>query len=330
MRHLRTFTMFSALSAAMLLGACSESALDPPMEADAGADTGPSADTGPAPLAVSCMTDTDCDDGVKCTTEICRQDNHECLRVADRGMCEKGQVCLPGTHVGEGGCMAPPPPPPMCPASCDDGVPCTVDTCNAAYACVHQTNSSTCGPSQTCDAKKGCVDPAPPPMCPPSCDDGNPCTVDTCGSDLKCKHQADSSKCAAGQVCNPTMGCMNPPPPPVPPAPTNTIECAADGTVTIYGPVSTGLIGGAPMSPTAIYYGVDNVMDGWTVPYPAGDTRAQAPWTNDVGPYKLKVTGNGFNFYVGGRWFDYKKWATKGTCHWGDGKTTTNDTKIYR
>src|SRR5262249_42846852 len=58
-------------------------------------------------------------------------------------------------------------------------------------------NSTACGP--------------PPPMCPPSCDDGNPCPPDRCTSttDFRCVHTPvmDGMTCSDGNVCDGAETC---------------------------------------------------------------------------------------------------------------------------
>jgi hypothetical protein len=69
--------------------------------------------------------------------------------------------------AGDGGAGAPmgtggqPSEPCESPADCDDGVPCTVDSCSGLVGCIHQPNASLCaaGPGECmgCDAQLGCV-----------------------------------------------------------------------------------------------------------------------------------------------------------------------------
>lgn len=65
-----------------------------------------------------------------------------------------------------------------CAGGCDDGVPCTTDSC-VASTCQHTPDDTVCGAMQRC-AATGCV----PRTCggPGDCDDGNACTVDQCVS----------------------------------------------------------------------------------------------------------------------------------------------------
>lgn len=52
-----------------------------------------------------------------------------------------------------------PPPPAACTtdADCDDGVACSVDTCEGGH-CGHATDDTACGALERCDLRRGCVD----------------------------------------------------------------------------------------------------------------------------------------------------------------------------
>jgi hypothetical protein len=129
-------------------------------------------------------------------------------------------------------------PPSRCPTSCDDGVECTVDSCDeAAGACAHRADGTVCGARQVCDPAMGCarVDCTTDPDCQDDtlcngrerceanrcvpgtavrCDDGVECTVDRCDPLTGvCASTADTARCDDGMFCNgaetcdPTGGC---------------------------------------------------------------------------------------------------------------------------
>ena len=121
------------------------------------------------------------------------------------------------------------------PGPCDDGDPCTDDTCTAQGGCAHTTladgspcadqnlcngtetcQSGTCTPgtplvcddnnvctTDACDPKSGCVYRS-------TCDDGDPCTADTCDPSTGCQHAAlpDGTDCADRDVCNGDETCQ--------------------------------------------------------------------------------------------------------------------------
>jgi hypothetical protein len=188
-------------------------------------------DTGD-PDCPECETNTDCDDQMFCTDDIC-----------NNGVCENN------------------------PIDCSDGIACTADSCNEANdTCVNTPNDASCpddglfcngtefcdqqndctstgnlcGPGEECDeANDQCV--APPdcttdadcadadfcngietcqagtcvPGTPPVCDDGNVCNgTETCdpvagcqdGTPLVCD---DGQFCNGAETCDPANGCLN-------------------------------------------------------------------------------------------------------------------------
>ncbi len=103
--------------------------------------------------------------------------------------------------------------------SCDDAKPCTVDTCDkATLTCSNKADLKKTG---CCDSAKDCAAPGKPcllgtcdpktaacaqPPKPMNCDDGNPCTVDSCtavGGVGTCGHKP----APATTVCDGTSTC---------------------------------------------------------------------------------------------------------------------------
>ena len=95
---------------------------------------------------------------------------------------------------------------------CDDGISCTLDACNeVADACDNTADDSLCedgdlcNGTETCDPDLGCaVGPAL------ACDDGNPCTVDSCDALGGCSNLpiADGTVCEDGSVCTVADTCQ--------------------------------------------------------------------------------------------------------------------------
>ncbi|MEY3013500.1 MAG: hypothetical protein RIT45_2235 [Pseudomonadota bacterium] len=89
--------------------------------------------------------------------------------------------------------------------ACDDGQPCTTDSCDKATgACVHTPaavgsacdDGDACTSKDACDAKGLCLGALG------SCDDGNACTADSCDPWLgSCRHDATNEPCDDGQPC---------------------------------------------------------------------------------------------------------------------------------
>jgi hypothetical protein len=139
-----------------------------------------SADGGVSPGGDStgpCQSDVECDDGVFCNgAEVCRA-----------GTCAEGA-----------------------PVVCDDGVECTVDSCDAQRdGCVGAPDDSACSDglgcngAEACDVALGCQAGAPV-----DCDDGVACTTDTClEMDGSCQNVPDHASCGEGMWCDPKDGC---------------------------------------------------------------------------------------------------------------------------
>lgn len=141
-----------------------------------------------------------CEDNVACTVNECREapGGHTCLFKPHDQDCDDGNYCN-----GEETCD----PVKGCiqgkPVNCDDGIPCTVDTCADKGTCVHTPDDGLCNDGafcngvEVCHRKKGCQ-----PGTPPECNDGSECTDDSCDPATNaCKFEDDSS-CDDGNFCN--------------------------------------------------------------------------------------------------------------------------------
>lgn len=99
-----------------------------------------------------CERDSDCDDGVFCTTNTC--DNGSCRFVTDNAVCDDGLGCN-GTERCDrvSDCLA------GAPVNCNDNVACTADSCDEVNdRCVNTPNDASCQGGEICDQASGCVD----------------------------------------------------------------------------------------------------------------------------------------------------------------------------
>ena len=132
----------------------------------------------------------------------------------DASACTSNDVCKDG--FCSGGVIA-----------CDDGNPCTDDSCAPAVGCQTQANSAGCNDGNACTGNDVCA----LGVCGGSaiiCDDNNACTSDTCDNAKGCVAQAvvDESPCgvggsawcvggnctskkAAGEACNVAGSCAS-------------------------------------------------------------------------------------------------------------------------
>lgn len=95
-------------------------------------------------------------------------------------------------------------------ADCDDGNPCTLDTCNPVQGCTHAPITGfACEDSNACTATGICLSGA----ClvePIVCDDGNPCTLDLCNPATGCNFVPGNQgkPCDDGDECTLATTCM--------------------------------------------------------------------------------------------------------------------------
>jgi len=145
-------------------------------------------------------TPFDCDDGVDCTVDSCNETTDTCDNVPDDGFCDDGLYCT-GSETCDTllGCQA------STPVVCDDGVSCTVDSCNEVTdVCDYVPDNGLCDNGlycdgvETCDPLLGCQ-----ASTPVICDDGVECTVDSCNEATDtCDFVPDDGFCDDGLYCN--------------------------------------------------------------------------------------------------------------------------------
>ncbi|MBI5607274.1 MAG: lamin tail domain-containing protein [Deltaproteobacteria bacterium] len=160
--------------------------------------------TGTVKASCSCTTGADCaqfEDGnacngtLKCSKGTCTVDLASVVQCADAGPCV-AQACDPSTGKCAGQNLPAGTP-------CSDGSQCTYgDVCSAVGTCMGGTklecdDKNPCT-SDSCDGKFGCIhgylDGA-------ACSDGNPCTLkDKCKAG-KCQPGADQCECTADSDC---------------------------------------------------------------------------------------------------------------------------------
>ena len=132
-----------------------------------------------------------------CIQSHCDPASGECSFVPDHEgfPCEDGDICTASDHCHLGQCEA------GDAFSCDDGNPCTDDSCQADAGCIHQSNNHPCDDANSCTTGDVCAD----GMCHGSgsvdCDDDNVCTKDTCTPDSGCNHELIAAACSDGDPC---------------------------------------------------------------------------------------------------------------------------------
>lgn len=127
-----------------------------------------------------------CADGDACTqTDTCSEqgvcEGSDPVQCEAPDSCNGAGVCDPET----GECSNPGP---GDDAACDDGNPCTVDSCDPELGCTHEAmeDGTPCGDGDACNGEELCQAGACAVGTAPDCDDGNPCTDDACQPDAGC------------------------------------------------------------------------------------------------------------------------------------------------
>ncbi|MBR9691135.1 hypothetical protein GOV08_05640, partial [Candidatus Woesearchaeota archaeon] len=132
-------------------------------------------------------------DGVGCTVDGCDEVNDEIIHLPDDNLCLNGLYCdgaefcdiVNDCQVGSS-------------ITCDDGLSCSIDTCDEGIntidnigSCDFDISSCTC-------------------LINSDCDDGNPCTDDICNAQLECENNNDNSNtCDDGFFCTVNDRCFS-------------------------------------------------------------------------------------------------------------------------
>ena len=174
-----------------------------------------------------------CDDGVDCTEDICDEDADACMHTTDDSVCDDGAWCNGAETCDDvNGCQAGTSP------DCNDGVDCTVDSCDEdndvcvsipsdmlcddtnactddrcspgispdATGCTHTNleNGASCSDDNVCNGNETCRDGMCQAGAPLFCSDDNPCTVNYCAPAAGCMVEPapEGTSCSDGNRCN--------------------------------------------------------------------------------------------------------------------------------
>ncbi len=135
----------------------------------------------PYKCVVSAKTIVTCDASgdTTCAKNLCNKISGVCSYVAqsEGGTCDAdGSVCTDKDVCKLGDCA------PGAAVDCDDGQPCTTDSCDKVEGCVHTHNTNACNDGSLCTVGDACAGGVCVPGAKTTCDDSNPCTVDTCNA----------------------------------------------------------------------------------------------------------------------------------------------------
>jgi hypothetical protein len=150
-----------------------------------------------------CQIDGDCNDGVSCTVDSCVAEN--CVYTPDNSVCDNGAYC-DGAEICDLNldCQA------GAIIDCNDGVSCTVDSCNEGTdSCDNLADDSICDDGQWCNGEDYCsitLDCQVQNI--PDCDDTVGCTIDSCneGTD-SCDNTPNDAYCDNDLWCDGVETC---------------------------------------------------------------------------------------------------------------------------
>jgi len=162
-----------------------------------------------------------CEDGNICTDNFC-DPVKGCVSSLNKAPCDDGSVCTTGDHCHLGACIS------SGMLTCNDGNPCTDDSCENLTGCAFKPNSAPCDDGSACTVNDKCSSGACKAGAPLSCDDANACTFDACDPATGCQHtpaagacddldqctvndKCDAGKCAPGAIlpCNDGNPCTD-------------------------------------------------------------------------------------------------------------------------
>ena len=168
-------------------------------------------------------TPPDLDDGNPCTVDSCDPAaGVQHVAAEDGTACSDGNACTTGDSCQAGACAGAP-------------VECLAqDQCHGAGICdpgtgecsnPAQPDGTSCGDGDICNGAEICADGQCLAGSPPSLDDGNPCTVDSCDPQGGVSHVptlagtscADGNECNGGETCDGAGACLPGTPPGPPP-----------------------------------------------------------------------------------------------------------------
>ncbi len=148
-----------------------------------------------------------CNDSNPCTDDVCDLDEG-CLFTLNSAPCSDGDVCTVGDLCEGGVCVGGET------LNCDDGSPCTDDSCNAGVGCLHVVNVAPCDDSDACTEGDVCALGQCIPGATVECNDGFACTADSCNPASGCVFVGDDALCddaedCTDDTCDLELGCVH-------------------------------------------------------------------------------------------------------------------------
>ena len=190
----------------------------PPLDCD---DNNPCTDNSCTPAAgcQSAANVADCDDGNACTLadkcgdgsckpglalacnddNVCTSDSCDpqtgCLFTMNQAPCNDDDLCTTGDHCHLGDCIG------SGSLTCDDNNFCTDDTCQPEHGCEFAFNQAPCDDQNACTENDHCDAGWCAKGTPLLCNDGNPCSDDSCDPVIGCQSTPNTAPCEDGSFC---------------------------------------------------------------------------------------------------------------------------------
>ena len=142
-----------------------------------------------------------CADGNPCTDDAC-DPGSGCAYAPNSSTCNDNDACTLVDACKAGACIG------SNAANCDDGNPCTDDSCDKVSSCKHLAVGGTCSDGNVCTVNDACAAGLCVPGAPKTCDDGLPCTTDSCDPLKGCAAANNSLPCDDGNGCTVGDACL--------------------------------------------------------------------------------------------------------------------------
>ena len=141
-----------------------------------------------------------CGDGNPCTDDVC-EPKQGCKYPPNSDPCSDGSQCTTGDKCQGGQCSG------TGALPCNDNNPCTDDLCDPSVGCNHPANSGSCSDNNACTPTDKCSGGTCVGLGWKECDDGEPCTDDSCVPSQGCVNKDNSAGCNDGDPCTVQDAC---------------------------------------------------------------------------------------------------------------------------
>jgi hypothetical protein len=141
-----------------------------------------------------------CDDKNPCTDDSC-DPQKGCVVLANTATCTDQNACTGQDQCDQGECL------PGDATNCDDGNVCTDDSCDPKKGCQNVNNTASCSDGSVCSTADQCKSGSCVAGAQISCNDGNPCTDDSCNPQTGCDFDPNTAPCNDNNGCTTGDAC---------------------------------------------------------------------------------------------------------------------------